>query len=67
VRLDAPRSWRELTAEQRESFLALIEQETGRLSNLVGDVLDTSRIEAGTFTYAFGDVDVATSCARRPR
>jgi K+-sensing histidine kinase KdpD len=51
--------WRELTAEQRESFLALIEQETGRLSTVVGDVLDTSRIEAGTFTYAFGDVDVA--------
>jgi signal transduction histidine kinase len=51
--------WRELKPEQRESFLALIEQETGRLSTVVGDVLDTSRIEAGTFTYAFGDVDVA--------
>jgi signal transduction histidine kinase len=50
--------WRELSAEQRESFLALIEQETGRLSTLVGDVLDTSRIEAGTFTYVFGNVDV---------
>ena len=50
--------WRELSAEQRESFLELIEQETGRLSTLVGDVLDTSRIEAGTFTYVFGDVDV---------
>jgi signal transduction histidine kinase len=51
--------WRELSPDQRESFLALIEQETGRLSTVVGDVLDTSRIEAGTFTYAFGDVDVA--------
>jgi signal transduction histidine kinase len=50
--------WRELGPEQRESFLALIEQETARLSTLVGDVLDTSRIEAGTFTYAFADVDV---------
>jgi K+-sensing histidine kinase KdpD len=50
--------WRELTAEQRESFLALIEQETGRLSVLIGDVLDTSRIEAGTFTYVFSDVDL---------
>jgi K+-sensing histidine kinase KdpD len=50
--------WRELTADQRESFLALIEQETGRLSVLIGDVLDTSRIEAGTFTYAFSDVDL---------
>jgi signal transduction histidine kinase len=50
--------WRELAPEQRESFLALIEQETGRLSTLIGDVLDTSRIEAGTFTYVFGDVDL---------
>jgi signal transduction histidine kinase len=50
--------WRELTPEQRESFLALIEQETGRLSTLIGDVLDTSRIEAGTFTYVFADVDL---------
>jgi len=50
--------WRELSVEKRESFLELIEQETGRLSTLVGDVLDTSRIEAGTFTYVFGDVDV---------
>ena len=50
--------WRQLRPEQRESFLALIEQETGRLSILIGDVLDTSRIEAGTFTYAFGDVDL---------
>ena len=51
--------WRELSSEQRESFLSLIEEETGRLSTLVGDVLDTSRIEAGTFTYAFADVDLA--------
>jgi signal transduction histidine kinase len=50
--------WRELRPEQRESFLALIEQETNRLSTLVGDVLDTSRIEAGTFTYVMGDVDL---------
>jgi two-component system sensor histidine kinase KdpD len=51
--------WRTLAAEQREAFLALIADETTRLSALVGDVLDTSRIEAGTFSYVFGDVDVA--------
>jgi signal transduction histidine kinase len=51
--------WRELTPEQREAFLALIADETTRLSELIGDVLDTSRIDAGTFTYRFGDVDVA--------
>jgi signal transduction histidine kinase len=50
--------WRELTAEQRESFLELIAGETGRLAALIGDVLDTSRIEAGTFSFRFGEVDV---------
>jgi signal transduction histidine kinase len=51
--------WRELTPEQRDSFLALIGDETTRLASLIADVLDTSRIEAGTFSYAFEEVDVA--------
>ena len=50
--------WRTLTPEQREAFLALIADETNRLAALVGDVLDTSRIEAGTFSYTFTDVDL---------
>lgn len=51
--------WRELRSEQREAFMAVIADETTRLSALVGDVLDTSRIEAGTFGYTFSDVDLA--------
>jgi signal transduction histidine kinase len=51
--------WRELTPEQREAFLSLIAEETSRLAALVGDVLDTSRMEAGTFSYSFGEVDLA--------
>jgi signal transduction histidine kinase len=51
--------WRELQPDQREGFLALIGDETTRLAELIGDVLDTSRIEAGTFTYRFSDVDIA--------
>ena len=51
--------WRMLSGEQRDSFLALIGDETARLAALVGDVLDTSRIEAGTFSYRFEDVDLA--------
>jgi signal transduction histidine kinase len=50
--------WRELSPEQRESFLELIAGETGRLAILIGDVLDTSRIEAGTFSFRFTDVDL---------
>jgi len=50
--------WSELRPEQRDSFLAVIEGETSRLAGLVGDVLDTSRIEAGTFPVTFAQVDV---------
>jgi len=50
--------WRELSAERRQSFLALIADETARLADLIADVLDTSRIEAGTFSYTFRDVSV---------
>jgi signal transduction histidine kinase len=50
--------WRELQPEQRESFLSLIGDETTRLAALIGDVLDTSRIDAGTFSYRFSDVDI---------
>ena len=50
--------WRMLTPPQRESFLALIGDETTRLAELVGDVLDTSRIEGGTFSYSFEEVDL---------
>ena len=50
--------WRELSPEQRASFLALIADETSRLADLIADVLDTSRIEAGTFTYRFDDLDL---------
>src|SRR5256885_2429983 len=51
--------WRLLSADQREAFLALIGDETSRLAELIGDVLDTSRIDAGTFTYQFAPVDLA--------
>jgi len=50
--------WRDLSAEQRDAFLALIADETDRLAALVGEVLDTSRIDAGTFSYTFADVDL---------
>jgi signal transduction histidine kinase len=51
--------WRELSPEHRQSFLELIGSETSRLAALIADVLDTSRIEAGTFSYSFTDVDLA--------
>lgn len=50
--------WDELSPGQRTSFLDLIADETSRCAELVGDVLDTSRIESGSFGYAFSDVDL---------
>jgi len=50
--------WRELAPDQRSSFLSLIAGETTRLAALIGDVLDTSRIDAGTFSFSFDDVDM---------
>ena len=44
--------------EQRDAFLALIADETDRLAALVGEVLDSSRIEAGTFSYTFAELDL---------
>jgi two-component system, OmpR family, sensor kinase len=51
--------WRELRPDQRQAFLALIGDETSRLAALIADVLDTSRIEAGTFSFRFAEVDLA--------
>ena len=51
--------WPDLTDEQRGTFLRLIVDEATRLASLVDDVLDTSRVEAGTFSYRFEDLDVA--------
>jgi signal transduction histidine kinase len=51
--------WRELTSAQRDAFLALIVDETDRLAALIGEVLDSSRIDAGTFSYSFASLDLA--------
>ncbi len=51
--------WRELTAEQRDAFLSLIAEETERLAALVAEVLESSRIDDGSFSYAFAELDLA--------
>ena len=51
--------WPDLTAEQRDSLLELVVGEATRLNSLVDDVLDTSRVEAGTFSYRFEKIDIA--------
>ena len=55
--------WPDLTDAQRDSFLKLITEEAKRLASLVDDVLDTSQVEAGTFSLQLDDVDVASLVA----
>jgi signal transduction histidine kinase len=50
--------WRDLTPEHRDKLLAVAVNEADRLATLVGDVLDTSRIDAGIFSYTMGEVDI---------
>jgi signal transduction histidine kinase len=49
----------DLTAEQRDSLLAIVVGEIRRLVSLVDDIADSSRLEAGTFSYRFEAVDPA--------
>ena len=42
----------------RRASSALIADEIDRLAALVGEVLDSSRIDEGSFSYSFGDLDL---------
>lgn len=48
--------WPALTDEKREHILEIMTRETTRLSRLVTDLLDLSRMEAGTLRYEMGSV-----------
>ena len=50
--------WPDLSDDQRNTLLALIVGEAKRLASLVDDLLDSASIDAGSFSYAFTDVDV---------
>ena len=58
----------EWDALAQHEFLEIISQETDRLSNLVTDLLDMSRIEAGNLEVSYEDcnlTDLITRAARR--
>ncbi|BAZ89332.1 multi-sensor signal transduction histidine kinase [Raphidiopsis curvata NIES-932] len=48
----------DLGAQERQEFLATVNHETDRLTRLVNDVLDLSKLESGR-TYHFDGVDLA--------
>ncbi len=45
--------------EKHQHYLGVISQEVHRLSRLVGQLLDISRIESGDKKFTFGDFDIA--------
>jgi signal transduction histidine kinase len=49
----------EISGEQRHKFLTYLVDETTRLSELVNDLLDVSRVEAGSVRYDFEAVSLA--------
>jgi len=49
---------KDLCAEERREFLQTVNHETDRLTRLVNDVLDLSKLESGR-TYSFDGVDLA--------
>ena len=48
----------DLTPEQREQLLGVIDREAERLAGLLEEAFDTARIETGTFGYAFAELDL---------
>jgi len=51
-------STREVTAEQRQEYLAVMLQEGHRLTSLINDFLDLRRIEGGHLTMRFAPADL---------
>ncbi len=49
--------------EERAEYLALVEKNNELLLQLISDVLDLSKIEAGTFDFTFAPLDVNMMCA----
>jgi Na+/proline symporter/signal transduction histidine kinase len=54
ILLDNP----DLSVSEREEFLRLVVEETGRLTRLINQVLDLSKLESGRMEWDIGEVDV---------
>jgi signal transduction histidine kinase len=51
--------WTRVPDEKKISIIDIVAKETGRLSRLVNDLLDVSRMEAGTLRYELNPVSLA--------
>lgn len=48
----------EESEDEKEEYLSIIEHNNALLLQLIGDILDLAKIEAGTLEYAYADVDI---------
>jgi signal transduction histidine kinase len=48
-----------VAADKVPRLLEIIERQTGRMSRVIGDLLDVSRINIGKLRLEFGDVDIS--------
>ena len=48
--------------EERRQYMDIVEENNDLLLQLISDILDLSKIEAGTFDFKIRDLDVNTLC-----